>query len=129
MRLAEQTYRTIISIRGPLLILDRVCSARLGEMVRIKAPDGRLLEGEVLRIDQDHILIQLFDERQGLDIETTTVTLTDSIKQIPLSEDCLGRIFDGAFRPLDNLPVYRSGSWRSIIGRAINPVARAKPEE
>jgi V/A-type H+-transporting ATPase subunit B len=129
MRLAEHSYRTIKSIRGPLLILDRIKAARLGEMVRIEAPDGNLLEGEVLRIDQDHVLIQLFGEPQGLDIETTTVSFSDSIKQIPLSEACLGRIFDGAFRPLDNLPMYRSGSWRPIVGRAINPTARAKPEQ
>lgn len=129
MRLAEHRYRTITSIRGPLLILEQVRAARLGERVRVEAPDGSQLDGEVLRIDQDRVLVQLFGEPQGLDLETTTVVMTDSIKQIPLSEDCLGRIFDGAFRPLDQLPVYHSGDWRPILGRAINPAARATPEE
>ncbi|MBE0502019.1 MAG: V-type ATP synthase subunit B [Desulfuromonadales bacterium] len=129
MRLAELSYKTVQSISGPLLILNRIAAARLGEMVQIRTPKGDVLEGEVLRIDADHVLIQLFGEPHGLDLTRTTVSFSDSIKQIPLSENCLGRVFDGALRPLDGLPMYRSGTWRPIIGRAINPVARAKPEQ
>ena len=60
MRLSEHQYRTITAIRGPLLFLERVFSARLGEMVRIETPEGLALQGEVLKISEDKVLIQVF---------------------------------------------------------------------
>ena len=56
MRLAEHQYSSVSAIRGPLLFLDRVFAARLGELVRIATPDGRNLSGEVLKISLNLIL-------------------------------------------------------------------------
>lgn len=129
MRLAEHSYRTVRSIRGPLLFVEKVMEVRAGEIVRIEGPDGAMLEGEVLRIEGGTVLIQVFGETRGLDIGRTRIIFTDSVKRIPVAEECLGRIFDGSFRPIDGEPLYFSESWQPVISRAINPVARARPEE
>ncbi len=129
MRLSEHAYRTISCIRGPLLFVDRVMEARIGEVVRIEGPEGLVLDGEVLRIEQETVLIQVYGETRGLDIGRTRVCFSDAVKRIPVSEECLGRIFDGSFRPLDGEPLFYATEAQPVTSRAINPVARARPEE
>ena len=58
MRLSEHQYNSVSAIRGPLLFLEKVFAARLGELVRIESPDGRSLTGEVLKIFGDQVLVQ-----------------------------------------------------------------------
>lgn len=129
MRLSEHSYRTISSIRGPLLFLENVRAARIGEVVQIEGPEGLVLDGEVLRIEGETVLLQVYGETRGLDIDRTRVVFSDAVKRIPVSEECLGRIFDGSFRPLDQEPLYFSDEFQPVISRAINPVARSRPEQ
>ncbi|PLX79610.1 MAG: V-type ATP synthase subunit B [Desulfuromonas sp.] len=129
MRLSEHSYRTVSCIRGPLLFVENVIAARIGEVVRIEGPEGLVLDGEVLRIENDTVLIQVFGETRGLDIDRTRIVFSDSIKQVPVSEECLGRIFDGSFRPLDGDPPFYATKTEPVVSRAINPVARARPEQ
>ncbi|MDH3997657.1 MAG: V-type ATP synthase subunit B, partial [Desulfuromonadales bacterium] len=120
---------TVSAIRGPLLFLEHVFAARLGELVRIEAPDGRILSGEVLRIAEDHVLVQVFGGTQGLDTGTTCVSFSDSVMRAPLGIGTMGRVFDGSFRPRDGLPMFIPESRMPVLGSPINPVARAHPEE
>ncbi len=129
MRLAEHRYRTISSIRGPLVFVEGVFAARIGESVTLKAPDGQCLEGEVLKIDGQQVLIEVFGETYGLDLERTSVTFHDVVRCAPLSPDCLGRIFNGAFVPIDGLPMYIPHRWEAVAGLPLNPVAREFPRE
>lgn len=129
MRLSEHSYRTISSIRGPLLFLEKVFSCRIGEIVRIVSPSGEEREGEVLKIEGNTALIEVFGETKGLDIKNTRVIFTDSIKKVPLSEDMLGRIFSGSFKPLDGVPAPVPERWSPVTGYPMNPVSRARPEE
>lgn len=127
--LAEYRYATIASLRGPLLVLEEVHAARLGEAVTIVDGDGGERPGEVLRIDGGSVLVQVFGETRGLDLERTQVVFADAVRRAPLGPGCLGRVFDGSFRPLDGLPMYVPERWQPISGRPINPAARARPEE
>ncbi|MEJ2471428.1 MAG: V-type ATP synthase subunit B [Desulfuromonadales bacterium] len=129
MRLAEHSYRTVSTIRGPLLFLERVFAARLGELVSITAPDGSLLSGEVLKISGDQVLVQVFGGTQGLDTQRTTVSFTDAVMRAPLGEGILGRVFDGSFQPLDGQPMFIPEFYQPVLGAPINPVARAHPVE
>jgi len=128
MRLAEHVYRTVSSIRGPLLFAEQVCAARLGEVVRIVYPGGETAEGEILRIDGESVLIQVFGETRGLDLSATMV-FTDMVKKAPLSGDVIGRVFNGSFLPIDDAPMFIPEEWSPITGAPINPAARARPEE
>jgi len=129
MRLAEHRYRTVAAIRGPLLFLEQVLCARLGEVVTITAPDGREVAGEVLKIDGDQVVVQVLGDTFGLDTERTSVAFADTMTRAPVGEGCLGRIFDGSFRPRDNLPMFIPRQRALVSGVPINPVARAHPEE
>ncbi|MCX7793989.1 MAG: V-type ATP synthase subunit B, partial [Thermodesulfovibrionales bacterium] len=129
MRLAEHSYRTISSIRGPLIFLEKVFSCRIGEIVRIISPSGEEREGEVLKIEENNVLIEVYGETKGLDINNTTVIFTDSIKKVPLSDEMLGRIFSSSFKPIDGIPAPLPYKWLPVTGYPMNPVSRARPEE
>lgn len=128
MRLSEHCYRTISSIRGPLLFVEQVFAARMGEVVRIACPGGETAEGEILKIDGDTALIQVFGETRGLSLDAD-VAFTDAIRQAPLSADVIGRVFNGSFIPIDGAPMFVPEQWAPITGAPINPTARARPEE
>src|SRR5574341_1303991 len=114
MRLSEHTYRTISTIAGPLLFVEKVFAARIGEVVKVVLPDGRKMDAEVLEIDGDTVLVEVYGATQGLDIEKTTVTFTDAIKKVPLSADIVGRVFDGSFEPVDGAPLFIPEKWMPL---------------
>jgi len=129
MRLSEHIYRTISTIAGPLLFVQNVQAARIGEVVYVHTPDGGQLEGEVLEISGESALIEVYGPTQGLDLERTTISFTDAVKKVPLSTDIIGRIFNGSFLPKDERPMFIPDKWAPITGAPINPSARARPED
>ncbi len=129
MRLSEHIYNTISSLSGPLLFVERVFSARIGEVVKVQTSDGRQIDAEVLEINRDTVLIEVYGETQGMDIECTSVVFTDSVKKAPLSPEIIGRIFNGSLKPIDGLPKFLPEKWAPITGFPINPSARARPDE
>ena len=129
MRLAEHRYKTISSIRSQLLVVEQVKAVRLGEVVRVVGPDGSSQEGEVLLVDGNTVLIQIFGECRGLDLQESTVIFTDAIKQAPLSLNMLDRVFNGSFLPIDGLPAPLPEKWAPVTGVPINPTSRARPKE
>lgn len=129
MRLAEHVYSTVSAIRSQLLFVEKVAAVRMGEVVRVRRPDGREIEGEVLLVSGETVLIQLFGESRGLDTAATAVIFTDSVKQAPLAETMLHRMFDGSFRPIDGLPLFVPEAWAPVTGFPINPSSRARPQE
>jgi V/A-type H+-transporting ATPase subunit B len=128
MRLSDHIYRTISSIRGPLLFLDNVRQVRFGEIVRITGPEGETLEGEVIKIEGETVLVQVFGETRGLDTDSA-VLCSDAVKRAPLSPAVIGRVFNGSFVPIDGEPPYLPERWGPISGAPINPVARARPQD
>lgn len=129
MRLSEHIYSTISSIRGPLIFVEKVFSARMGEVVRVVFPDGKEMDGEVLKIEKDSVLIQVYGETRGLDIGKSSVIFTDAVKRAPLSSDIIGRVFSGSFLPRDGVPMFIPEKWAPVSGFPINPASRARPEE
>ena len=129
MRLSEYIYSTISSIRGPLLFVEKVFNARVGEVVRVRFPEGKEMEGEVLKIDGDTVLIQAYGETRGLDTGNSSVVFTDSVKRAPLSPDVIGRVFSGSYAPIDGVPMFVPKKWVPVTGYPINPSSRARPEE
>ena len=127
--LSEHIYRTIGRIEGPLIFVEDVARVRMGEAVNIVHPDGSILEGEVLEVRGNTALIEVFERTQGLDIEHSRVLFSGSVKKAPLSPLLVGRIFDGAFKPIDGNPLFTPREWAPIDGSPINPVARAKASE
>lgn len=129
MRLSEHIYRTVSSLAGSLLFVRDVFAVRIGEIVRVVNGDGKEITGEVLRIEGDTVLIELYGDSRGVDIQGSSVVFTDSLMKAPLSPDVIGRVFNGSFEPIDSLPMPVPEKLLPITGSPINPAARARPEE
>ena len=129
MKLYEQQNKSISCISGELIYVSNVFSASIGEIVYISTENNLVMEGEVLSIDKDTALIQVYGSARGISANTTTITFTNLLKQAPLSLKILNRSFDGSFAPIDNMPTYIPDKWASITGFPINPSARIPPEE
>jgi len=129
MNLTTKEYRTVSYISGPLLFLDRVKDLPYSSMVEIILPGGEVRNGQVLEIDDERVLIQILEDSAGMDIKRTRIRLKEEISRIGVGEEMIGRIFDGAARPVDNLGELTVEKRLPVIGAPINPVARAKPED
>jgi len=125
--LITREYETVSGIAGPLLFLERVRTASLGEMVEIILASGETRRGQVIELSEQHAIIQMLEETTGLGIAGTRVRLTESAAKMELSPDLLGRRFNGVGLPIDGLPSVIPDARMEIIGRPLNPVARDKP--
>ena len=129
MRLSEHIYRTVSSLAGPLLFVRDVFAARIGEMVRVVTDEGGDIAGEVLGIEGDKVLIELYGDSRGLDIQGMSVVFTDALMRAPLSPDLVGRVFNGSCKPIDGMDMFIPDQQVPVTGSPINPAARARPEE
>ncbi|MEW6218713.1 MAG: V-type ATP synthase subunit B [Thermodesulfobacteriota bacterium] len=129
MRLARHRYRTVTRLSGELLVANRILAARVGELVTVRSADGRAILGEILALDRDTILVQLYGESAGLDLAATEIELTGAVQKMPVSRAMLGRTLNGAGQPIDGRPCYLAQAWRAVTPRPINPAGRAAPAE
>ena len=127
--LITRDYRTIRSVSGPLLFVERVSRVALGEIVRILLPSGEERRGQVIEASEAHAVVQVLEETIGIGVEGTWVRFTGEAAAIDLSRDMLGRRFDGAGRPIDGLPPVIPEARAAIGGAPINPVARDRPSD
>lgn len=121
-------YRTSKEIRGPLLVVTGVKGVGYNELVEIELEDGSVVSGSVLDVSKDRAIVQIFGRTEGLNLNVG-VRFTGEVMKIPLSEDVIGRVFSGDFRPLDGLPEPVGEEEREVFGSVINPAAREPPSE
>lgn len=122
-------YRTISEISGPILIVKNVFDAAYGEIVEIETGSGEKRMGTVLETGEGYAVVQVFEGTRGLDIRTSSVRFLGETVKIPISNDVLGRIFDGKGRIIDDGPPIIADEYLDIHGAPINPSARAYPRE
>ncbi|WFD45071.1 Vacuolar ATP synthase subunit B [Malassezia psittaci] len=122
-------YRTVSAINGPLVVLDNVKFPSYNEIVSLTLPDGSKRGGQVLEVSGGKAIVQVFEGTSGIDVKDTHIELTRSSMKLPVSEDMLGRVFNGSGQPVDNGPRVFAEDYLDINGSPINPYARAYPEE
>lgn len=122
-------YLTITDISGPLLIVDKVEDIKFGELVEIFLPDGNKRRGQVLEVNRNTALIQVFEGTSGIDVEETKVRFLNREIELSVSMDMLGRVFDGLGSPIDGGPSIIPDERVDISGSPINPTARNYPNE
>jgi V/A-type H+-transporting ATPase subunit B len=127
--LYAKAHRKIQDIKGPLLFLEPVADVKYGERVVLVDSEGREKSGQVLDVGEKAIVVQVFEGSDGLDRKGTAVYFTGDIVKIGLSEDMLGRVFDGSGRPRDGLGEVYPEVERPITGSPMNPVCRQQPSE
>ena len=122
-------FQTVDYVSGPLLFIDRAAGVHYGEVVDVVAPDGEVRGGQVLEVDRDRAVIEVFSGTRGLDVASTKVRLGGDAARLGVGMDLLGRMLDGSGVPIDGGPPVMPEAFWDINGLPINPAARAYPSE
>ena len=122
-------YRTIQEVTGPLMLVKGVENVKYDELGEIELADGSKRRCKVLEIDEGNALVQLFEASTGINLESSKVRFFGKSMTLGVSEDMLGRMFDGMGRAIDEGPEIIPEARMDINGLPINPAARAYPSE
>ncbi|KAI4812369.1 hypothetical protein KUCAC02_023767 [Chaenocephalus aceratus] len=126
---SPSAYSTVSGVNGPLVILDNVKFPRYAEIVHLTLPDGTKRSGQVLEVIGSKAVVQVFEGTSGIDAKKTACEFTGDILRTPVSEDMLGRVFNGSGKPIDRGPTVLAEDYLDIMGQPINPQCRIYPEE
>ena len=122
-------YKTIRQIANPLMIVEQVEGVTYDELCEIELQSGETRRGKVLEVEGDKAVVQLFDSAQGINLAQTKVRFLGHPLELAVSEDMLGRVFNGMGQPIDGGPELLADAHRDINGMPMNPAARAYPAE
>ena len=117
-------YKTVSAIYGPLMLVESVDGGKYGHIVDIEIADGTMRHGQILQVEKDKVLVQVFEGTEGIDINRSTVRLLGKPMELALSEEILGRVFSGIGAPKDDGPAILPKKKMNINGSPINPYAR-----
>ena len=122
-------YRTIQEVTGPLMLVEGVENVTYNELGEIEQANGQVRRCKVLEIDGDSALVQLFEASTGINLSNSKVRFLGHAMELGVSEDMLGRVFDGLGRTIDGGPEILPEKRMDINGLPMNPAARAYPSE
>ena len=122
-------YSNIAEIKGPLVVVDGVENAAFDELVEIETNEGEKRLGKVLEVGNGKAIVQVFEGTTGLSVSGTNAKFVGKVMEMPVSEQILGRVFDGLGRPKDGLPDLVAESFLDINGAPMNPAEREYPKD
>ncbi len=122
-------YKTIRQIVSPLMIVDQVEGVTYDELGEVELPNGEIRRCKVLEVNGDKAVVQLFEAAQGINLAGSKVRFMGHAQQLAVSEDMLGRVFNGMGYPIDGGPAIIPEAHMDINGLPMNPAARAYPAE
>ena len=122
-------YKTIKEIASPLMIVDNVSGVTYDELAELELPNGEVRRCKVLEVEGDKAVVQLFESAQGINLAESKVRFLGHPQQLAVSEDMLGRVFNGMGQPIDGGPEILADAHMDINGLPMNPAARAYPAE
>ena len=122
-------YKTVSAAVGPLMTVEGVEGVKFDELVEIELQNGERRQGQVLEIEGDKAIVQIFEGSEGISLPDTKVRFLGRPLSLDVSEDMIGRTFDGMGRVNDGGPDLIPEKTLDINGKAINPVARMYPDE
>lgn len=120
-------YLGLSKIDGPLIVLEGVMDASFEEIVELKVNGTESKLGRIIELDEDKALIQVFEDTHNMSLSNTHTKLTGHPMEMALSEDILGRTFNGVGQPIDGLGEIVSDIHRDVNGKPLNPVTREYP--
>lgn len=122
-------YRTIQEVAGPLMMVRGVEDVTYNELGEIELSNGEKRRCKVLEVDGSNAMVQLFENSAGINLDSSKVRFLGRSMELGVSEDMLGRVFDGIGRPIDGKPEILPDERRDINGLPMNPAARVYPAE
>ena len=122
-------YKTIREVASPLMLVQNVEGVTYDELAEIELPNGETRRCKVLEVDGSNAVVQLFESAAGINLAETKVRFLGHPLELAVSEDMLGRVFNGMGEPIDGGPEILAEAHLDINGLAMNPAARAYPAE
>ncbi|MEM3610209.1 MAG: hypothetical protein QW076_04885, partial [Candidatus Anstonellales archaeon] len=122
-------YKTVTQVSGPLVFVEKVSNVGYNEIAVVELVDGTKRYGQVLAVDENVAVLQLFGPTTGINLTDTKVKFIGETMKLGVSLEMLGRIFDGLGRPRDNGPAIIPEKRLDIAGAAINPYSRDGPRD
>ncbi|MBQ8004356.1 MAG: V-type ATP synthase subunit B, partial [Oscillospiraceae bacterium] len=122
-------YRTIQEVTGPLMLVKDVTGVAYDELGEVELLNGERRRCKVLEVNGSDVLVQLFESSAGINLAASSVRFLGHGIELGVSEDMLGRVFDGMGRPRDGGPEILPDERRNINGTPMNPASRNYPDE
>lgn len=120
-------YLGLSSINGPLIALEGVQDAFYDEIVDFVVNGKEHKMGHIVEVYEDKAIIQVFEGTENMSLNNTHTRLTGHPMEIGLSEEMLGRTFNGIGEPIDDLGPITVEEVRDVNGLPLNPVRREYP--
>lgn len=120
-------YVGLKDINGPLVALEGVTGVAYDEIARIRLSDGTERIGRVVELAGDKAVLQVFEGTNGISLTNTKTVFSGKPLEIPLAAEMLGRVFNGAGKPVDGLGAVFPEKMGDVNGESLNPVARQYP--
>ena len=111
------------------MVVEGVDGVTYDELAEIELPNGETRRCKVLEVDGDRAVVQLFESAQGINLAQSKVRFLGHPLELAVSEDMLGRVFNGMGQPIDGGPDIIAEAHMDINGLPMNPAARAYPAE
>ena len=125
----QKEYRTVSEANGPLMLVEGTSGVKYGELAEVALPSGEIRRAKVLEVEEDKVLLQLFEGTSGINLHQTRVKFEGKGLEFGVSLDLLGRVFNGLGKPIDKGPQIIAEKKININGSPINPTARDYPSE
>ena len=122
-------YRTISEVAGPLMLVKGVDNVAYNELGEIELKNGEKRRCRILEINGNNVLVQLFESAAGINLAESKVRFLGRQMELGVSEDMLGRVFDGLGRPIDGGASIIPDKRLDVNGTPMNPAARKYPQE
>ena len=88
-------YRTIGEVVGPLMAVEKVAGVKYEELIEVRMQNGEIRRGQVLEVQEDKAMVQIFEGTSGINLRDSTVRFLGHPLELGVSEDMIGRVFDG----------------------------------
>ena len=122
-------YLGLSAINGPMVVLEGVQDAAFDEIVEMTVEGREKKIGRIIEVYEDKAIIQVFEGTEGLALRNVHTRLTGRPMELAVSEDMLGRTFNGVGEPIDGLGDISSDIRLDVNGKPLNPVTREYPRD
>lgn len=122
-------YSGVSSVEGPLLVVRGVEGVGWDEQAVVRLDSGELRHGQVIEVDRDLAVIELFEGGDGIRPDGARVAFTGQPIRIPIGKGWMGRVCNGRGEAIDGGPPVMGAEWRNVAGRPINPARREPPRD
>lgn len=122
-------YRGLSSVDGPIVVVNRRENVFYNEIAAVHDAEGNIRTGRIIDMSEQYCVVQIFGSTSGLSLQDASVEFLESPMEIRVSEELLGRIFNGLGKPIDGYPELYASGMRNVNGCPINPFARVYPRD